>query len=324
MTVVGPITLDLFRSTIGWAIRAPSVYNAQPWRFALGDDGIAVRIDPYRQLPIADPGQWASRIACGAAIANIELSLAIAGIATRTTLWPDSDDPLLVATIGPSGRHTASPRERTLHAAIDRRHSNRRPFFDTPVPDNICARLEAAVDGGWVWIALVRDRGPVARIAEIIRSADQQLRRDSAYVAEMNAWIARAENEAAGIPHAAAGPQPASQDLLAMRDFGGSKRVAGRDFETDPLLAVVGTRGDSRYDDVTAGSAIQRVLLTATDARLATSLLSQPIEIPSARNDLRDAVHRLGTPQIVIRLGFGQNIGVSARRPVGSVIDLPG
>jgi hypothetical protein len=316
------ITTDVFHAAVAAAIRAPSVYNVQPWRFALRDGRIDVRIDPHRHLPIADPHQWAARIACGAAITNIHLALAAAGLDTRTELWPALDDPLLVATISPSRHCAPSPHQLALHAAIPNRHSNRRPFFDTPVPVDIRARLESAVGGG-AWMILVSDRQPVARTAEIIRSADEQLRNDAAYVAEMRAWISRSHSEHAGIPADAAGTAPAAQDLLAMREFGGRERAEGRDFESDPLLAVLGTPGDNRYDQVGAGSALQRVLLTATDARLATSLLSQAIEVPAARSDLQYVLHCPGRPQMIIRIGYGQHVEASGRRPIGSVIDEP-
>jgi hypothetical protein len=323
--MTGPVSIDVdtFRAAVSAAVRAPSVYNAQQWRFALRDGAIDVRIDPHRQLPVADPHQWAARIACGAAIANIRLSLAVAGLHAQTMRWPRRDDRLLVATITGNEPRTPSPRQRALHAAITRRHSNRRPFFDAPVPTDARAKMEAAVHGTAAWLSLVSDREPVARIAEIVRAAEVQLHANAAYMAEMNAWIAQVHTDGAGIPLEAAGTAPAGQDLLAMRDFGGRPRAEGRDFEQDPLLAVLGTVGDSSYDDVTAGIALQTVLLTATDARLATSMLSQPIEIPDARDQLRQAIHRHGTPQMIIRVGFGQPVGTSTRRPIDSVIDIP-
>jgi hypothetical protein len=140
----------------------------------------------------------------------------------------------------------------------------------------------------------------------------------------MNAWIGRHTVEASGIPPAVAGNTPASQDLLAMRDYGGAQRGEGRDFEADPLVGVLETIGRDRHDDVTAGAALQMVLLTATDARLATSILSQPMEVPTARERLRRLLNRHGTPQMVIRVGFGQPVGASSRRPVESFIDIGG
>jgi len=59
----------------------------------------------------------------------------------------------------------------------------------------------------------------------------------------------------------------------------------------------------------------------ATDAGLAASMLSQPIEIPHARDQLRRTLRRQGTPQMIIRLGFGQPTTSSPRRPIDSVID---
>ena len=182
--------------------------------------------------------------------------------------------------------------------------------------------MAAAVDGTAAWLSLVSDRELVARIADILRAAEEQLHANAAYMAEMNAWIAHVHTDGVGIPPEAAGTAPAGQDLLAMRDYGGRPRAEGRDFESDPLLAVLGTAGGSAYDDVTAGIALQMVLLTATDARLATSMLSQPIEIPTAREELRHAIHRHGIPQMIIRVGFGQPVGTSTRRPIDSVIDI--
>ena len=106
-----------------------------------------------------------------------------------------------------------------------------------------------------------------------------------------------------------------------MRDFGGGPRAPGRDFESDPLVAVLGTAGDTTLDQLAAGQALQRVLLTATEHRLAASMLSQPIEVPAARERLRKGLGRLGVPQMVLRIGYGRPGFPTPRRPVADVID---
>ncbi|HEY9484299.1 MAG TPA: nitroreductase family protein [Micromonosporaceae bacterium] len=324
MTVIPSIDVDLFHTTVTAAVRAPSVYNVQPWRFALADGTIEVRVDPYRLLPVADPDRWAARVACGAAIANIELSLTVAGVRAKTRLWPRSADELLVATISADGACAPSPRQLALASAIPRRRSNRRPFSDTPVPADARARIVAAAEAAGGWLVFADERTSVANLAAIVRDADQLLRGNAAYVAEMQAWTSRYHAERVGIPAEAAGIAPAPQDVLAMRDYGGRQRAEGRDFEQEPLLAVLGTSGGGRYDDVVAGMALQMVLLTATDAGLAASLLSQAIEVPRARDELRHTLRRRGTPQMIIRLGFGQPTTSSPRRPIDSVIDTTG
>jgi hypothetical protein len=176
MTRTTSIDLDLGRAAAGAAVRAPSVYNAQPWRFALHDGVIDVRIDANLVAPIADPRRWAARMACGAAITNIRLSLAVAGLDSRAHLLPAPDDPLLAATVTGTGPCTPTPRQRSLYAAVPRRHSNRRPFFDAPVPADVRAQLQGATAETGTWLSLVEDRDSVAEIAEIVRAADKCLR----------------------------------------------------------------------------------------------------------------------------------------------------
>ena len=107
-----------------------------------------------------------------------------------------------------------------------------------------------------------------------------------------------------------------------MREFApgiGFRRDAG-DFEQNPVLAVLSTRGDEMRDWVMAGQALERVLLTATADGLATSLNSQPIEVASLRWLTRDTAGPISMPQAVIRLGYGPRGPASPRRPVRDVL----
>ena len=87
-------------------------------------------------------------------------------------------------------------------------------------------------------------------------------------------------------------------------------------------MAVLGAPGNTPADQVMAGQALQRVLLTATDMGLSASLISQPIEVASAREQLRRALRRFGTPQMVLRIGYGQPGWPAPRRAVDEVLEL--
>ena len=84
---------------------------------------------------------------------------------------------------------------------------------------------------------------------------------------------------------------------------------------------MLGTSGDLATDRLRAGHALQRVLLTITDLGLACSMVSQPIEVASAREALRLALGRYGTPQMVLRIGYGDPGVQTPRRPPADVID---
>lgn len=101
--------------------------------------------------------------------------------------------------------------------------------------------------------------------------------------------------------------------------------MAGRDrsaFEEHPHLALLSTRGDGPADWLVAGQALERVLLEATSAGLATSLTSHPLESADLRLLTRDPVAGRGHVQMVLRLGYGPAGPATPRRPVEDVLDL--
>jgi hypothetical protein len=305
------------------AVRAPSLHNSQPWRFGLREGGIEVRVDDTRRVPDGDPTGWAARIGCGAAVFNLRLALAVAGRPARVRLRPYPSRPDVVARLTPGPPRPATPTERSLYDAVPRRHSNREPFWPTPVPAEARWRLVEAARAEGAWLELVIGPAAVGAVAEIARGAHRFLERRPGYRAEVDGWV-RHGHAPDGVPVTAGGPLAEPHDLLPQRDFGVRGRSPGRDFEPEPLVAVLGSTGDAPADQVTAGQALQRVLLVAVDAGLATSMLSQPIEVPRAREQLRLALGRSGTPQMVLRVGYGQPGWPTPRRDVAEVLDPAG
>jgi nitroreductase len=302
---------DLRRAAAA-AILAPSLHNSQPWRFRLRAGAIEVLADPDRRLVVADRSGWAVRVACGAATLNARLALATAGVPADVVLRPDRAEPDLLARLTAGPGRPATYLETDLYAAVPRRHSNRRPFWPDPVPPEVRLRLiEAArIEAGW--LDLLVGMTALGGFAEIAQSADRVLRRDVRYQAEMSAWMPALT----GTPAVAAEPQ----DLLPQRDYTEHRRAPGRDFEPEPLVAILGTVGDLLTDQIIAGQALQRVLLTATDAGLACSLISQPIEVPAARDQLRRSLGRSGMPQMALRIGYGQPGQGASRRELSAVL----
>lgn len=313
-------TREHLRGAVVAAIRAPSLLNSQPWRFRLREGGIEVLVDPARGLPVADATGWAARLACGAAVFNLRLALAVAGVPAETRLRPYPGQPNVVARLTPAAPRPATPVERDLFAAVARRNSNRAPFWPTPVPADLRWRLVEAARAEGAWLELIIGTMAVGALGEIARSANRVLERDPAYRAELAAWT-RDNGSTDGVPVTVGGPAPEPQDLLPARPFARQVRAPGRDFEPEPLVAVLGTAADSPTDQITAGQALQRVLLTATDEGLAVSMLSQPIDVPAAREQLRLALGRSGAPQMVLRVGYGEPGIPTARRGVDEVIE---
>jgi nitroreductase len=314
--MVWELTPDAFAGLVADAVRAPSMHNTQPWQFRFTGPTIDVLLDPERQLPVGDPTGGSARVACGAAVFNLRIALAVAGSPASVELWPA---PGLVARLAPATPRPATPAERRLHEAIPRRHSNRYPFADVSVPAAARTDLVRAAHDEGGWLHLAESVADAEAITDLIRDADRLLRANPAYLTELGTWTRVGETAGEGVPRDAGGPEPDHYELLARRDFGGER--GPRAFEREPLIAVIGAAGTHPADDIVAGMALQRVLLTATDLGLATSLFTQPIDEPGARNRLLALCRRGYPPHAVLRIGYGDVPHRSGRRQVAEVIE---
>jgi nitroreductase len=306
------------------AVAAPSMHNTQPWRFLIRDaDGtIELHADPARMLPSGDPHGRAAHIACGAALLNLRVAAAAAGLRPDVRLLPDPARPLLLAEVRLTGGHHATRWEQELYAAVPRRHTNREPFSNTPVPPGIRAELaEAASREGAILHFL--GHGEAVRVLRLAADAERDLLADPAYRAELARW-AGGERDRDGIPDRALGPRSAEGRTPA-RDFSpghrpGAVRYAW--YEEHPQLAVLSVGHNAPCDWLAAGQALQRVLLTATCRGISVCPLTQPLETADAWL-VRDPRSPNEYPQMILRLGYGLPVPRTPRRPVSDVLDTP-
>jgi hypothetical protein len=108
------------------ATLAPSMHNTQPWRFRVlrASQTIELHADPSRMLPYGDPHGRAVHIACGAALFNLRLAVAVAGREPVVRLFPDPGQPQLLAALRLAGPYRPSEADTELRAVIAARHTN--------------------------------------------------------------------------------------------------------------------------------------------------------------------------------------------------------
>lgn len=318
------LTSDQVAGLLATASRAPSLHNSQPWCFLVRPHVIELWADPERRLPAADPTGREQRLACGAALFNLRLALHGLGVRPLVTLHSDGIHPDLLASVRFGGRRAPTPVQRRLLAAVPRRRTNRSPFTDEPVTTGERAALHrAAVEEG-AWLHMVDDQRERLALARLTAEAHAVQRADPAYRAEVAQWTAVTGGRADGVPARDGEQRPGAHERWVMRDFTGgqgrSNTSAGVPFEREPAIAVLTSYGFGPSADVTAGQAMQRVLLTATVEGLTASFLSQLIEVERAREELRRLIGSPRGPQVVLRIGRGWPVPATPRRSVDDLL----
>jgi nitroreductase len=301
------------------ATLAPSMHNTQPWRFRvlLDTETIELYADPDRMLPRSDPHGRAVHIACGAALFNLRVAAAAAGRLAVARLLPAPAKPLLLAIVRLGGQHRPDESDRELYAAIPARHTNRGPYSGRPVPPGVLAELVAAAQLEGAALSLP-GHDETHRLLRLIADSETDLIGDPCYREELARWVG-GERDKDGIPGSAAGPRD-PRGSTPVRDFLPGHTAGYAWFEEQPQLAVLSTAASTRADWLRAGQALQRVLLTATQHGIAASPLTQPLETGDAWQ-VRDPGSGRGTPQLILRIGYGLPAPATPRRPVSDVLD---
>ncbi|MBL1099204.1 Acg family FMN-binding oxidoreductase [Streptomyces coffeae] len=318
------VVMDLVRD----ATAAPSMHNAQPWRFRYfrRNRVFHLKADLRGSLPHTDPELRALHIGCGAALMNLRVAVAHEGRQAVTRLLPDPGDPMLLASLTLTGPLGEEDDPAALYPAVHTRHTSRYPFAETAIPDSVRTALVEAAHREKVSLAFPSG-WHLGSVLDLIQEAETRNLTDADTAAELARFTRRADDArpaTEGVPEHAFGPRRRT-GKAPVRDFAGGRTVPGRpsaDFESVPHLALLSTAHDRPEDWLRAGLAMERVLLRATLEGLATSFVTQALEWHELRWPLRDPTSGMAYVQMVLRLGYGRPGTRTPRRPVQDVLDV--
>ncbi|MFD1276057.1 Acg family FMN-binding oxidoreductase [Streptomyces kaempferi] len=324
-----PLDMDTVSALVAAAVAAPSLHNAQPWRFRFvrADADLRLYADLERSLPRTDPDGRGLHLGCGAALFNLRVAAAAAGLGPVLRLLPDPGHTDLLAEVDLRG---SAPPDETLiplHPAISRRHSSRLPFRDEEIPTALMERLcdAAHVEGAQL---LFPGAWHVRSILELVQDAEGREALDPGVRGETAQWARTEPPPPKEHPKASLSRLSAPSHASPRCRYATSRpsrTMPGRawaSFEENPHIALLGTACDRPADWLRAGQALERVLLQATTDGLVASVTSQPLEWPELRWAARDPLSAMAHVQMVVRLGYGPEGHASPRRPVAELLDI--
>ena len=303
------------------AILAPSSHNTQPWIFELSDSRISLLADRTRALPANDPDDRELVISCGAALFNLRVAAARSSVGSKVRLLPDPENDDLLAVVDLDSSSPVLDQVADLYPEIPRRRTYRKRFEAKPVPDSILTELADAAKREGAWFRVLSEEDKRQQAAELIAEGDAIQWADRSWRRELAAWMhPRRKGDGLTVPGLVA---PIAQTVVRTFDMGYG--VGAKDSQLaaeSPVLAVLGTSGDSQADWLKAGQALESVLLLACKAGLQASYLNQPIQTASLRPKLQHAIGATGFPQILLRIGFPiEDLPAAARRSLEAVVE---
>lgn len=314
------LSTEVIERVLTTAARAPSIHNTQPWRVAVHGEIVDVRADPARSLRHTDPQAREATISCGAFVDHVVVAARREGLDAHVVLLPDGAEGRLARVVLSEGDAPVASELELSVAAVHRRTS-RTALDDLAVDDVVVQSLQAVVADAHAHLVLLPPasaaRGVVLRQVE---RAERLAREDAVGIAEESAWTGAGDGRDDGLT--VVEPWEARPGPSAGR---GSRRLSDRLppgstlEEHAAVLALLTTACDSPADWLAAGRALSRLLLAASVHGLTASFATTVLENPTTRHEVVRSLGIVGTPQMLVQLGYGEAGSRSPRRAVGGV-----
>ncbi len=172
------------------------------------------------------------------------------------------------------------------------------------------------------------DESERGALAAVVEAGDYALRLDAARVREQARWaLPPGSPRRDGVPATAYPARPErmepsfpSRDFARGHGWGLPPAGTGAVPRSAGVVSVLTTTADLPHDWISAGQALQRVLLLASSCGVAAALHSQPLEVINLRDFITTVMCDGAYPQMVIRLGTTGQVSASVRRPVDEVL----
>lgn len=324
------------------AVNAPSGDNSQPWAFKfVSDQEIKIFNLPKADETLYNFRQGGSYIGHGALLENISILSRAKGLGMAISLFPDKDEPNLIAYLAFS---EAPPIKENLAEAITNRTTNRKPQKLKPLDENFCSEILEFNQGSTAKISLNQNYDDIIKLAKSLSTNEKLILENYHIHKQLFAFIrwsqAEEENKHDGLyikTLELKPPQEATFKLFRhwpiinfLNNFKIANLVAKdteKVYSASACYGLITVQNDSPKEFVQAGRLFEKIWLTATKYDInfqpTTALLylqmkinagqineftqKQVVEITKANRAIHDIFNvTKEIPVMLFRMGYGE------------------
>lgn len=285
------LPVEVLEDAVRLACRAPSYRNSQPWKWVIDHSQLQLFIAP-EHVPSVDHGGRQSLISCGATLDHLRVAMAAERYDSHVNYFPSANSVAYLASIDFALADCVSELQRRRARAISERRSVRLPYDQPPNWSQFEPCMRSAVDCQFAYLDLVAE-GDRSDITDSTVLA-QQLQ---PFESDVSHW----------------GANTSDQDRYEKAEVSGDHSV----------LLVISAVENTRRAIFGCGETLSQVLIEATMAGFATSVLTRAVEVAATRDIVADVVGR-SLPQVIVRIGAHCNRDLlpppTPRRPLSEVL----
>lgn len=313
-----------FLQIVGYASKAPSGHNTQPWRFHIADDSITVVPNLEVTLPVVDGGNRELFISLGCAIENLCIA---AGHLSYATHIADCTANRIIIKVTKNDLILENP----LFPQIEKRQTNRSIYNGHKIGDGTLKQLQSIQKESSIQFYFSEIGTPMSdTITKYILKGNEIQMNDAAFKNELLSWMrfTKKQVEAThdGLSYLVFGNPPLPRLLArpivslflkpSVQNKSDRKKI-----ESSSHFVVCSTQHDTIEEWINLGRTLQRFLLKVTDVGVSYAFLNQPCEIAALASALRKELPINNEyPTLIIRIGYAKPVPYSPRKKVESLV----
>lgn len=296
------------RELLEYARLAPSVHNAQPWRFVVSGNTISLAVAPERVLGAGDPTSRETWISFGICLEAMLQAAKGLGMKAKITDIQGAALSDIIATVQvtPGG----AKKQPAVLKALKDRHTHREKMEPASVPPDLIENCKQAIsDLDGVSVFFMKDKPAIKQVASYTFKAMQlalgspDFRHELYHLVRYNWSPARTGMHGYTLGEGMLGSVFGKLSIKLGLGLSLKARHDQHRIEDASALVFVATRGDVPSFWLRAGQGYLRVALEIAKSGLAQGTLAAPIEAPGFHEDIEKLLDTPLRLQTMLRIG---------------------